>query len=244
MRIALLSYRSKPHCGGQGVYVRHLSRELAELGHHVEVFSGQPYPELDRGRPAHRGAQPGPVPRARPVPHAAARASSATAIDVLEVGDDVDRRLPRAADLQPAGRPCCCRRGSATSTSSTTTSPSATGLLGIAARGPAAGGHDPPPDHRRPAARPGAAASWRRRLTLRRWYGFLRHAGPGRPAAGPDPDPSASSRRATSSPTSASTRRGIAGHPGRRRHPRVPPAGRQPRVPGRDHDDGQRRRRR
>ena len=49
MRIALLSYRSKPHCGGQGVYVRHLSRELAALGHDVEVFSGQPYPELDAG---------------------------------------------------------------------------------------------------------------------------------------------------------------------------------------------------
>ncbi|WP_068271018.1 glycosyltransferase family 4 protein [Aldersonia kunmingensis] len=45
MRIALLSYRSKPHCGGQGVYVRYLSRGLAELGHEVEVFSGQPYPE-------------------------------------------------------------------------------------------------------------------------------------------------------------------------------------------------------
>ena len=49
LRIALLSYRSKPHCGGQGVYVRHLSRELCGLGHHVEVFSGQPYPELDPG---------------------------------------------------------------------------------------------------------------------------------------------------------------------------------------------------
>ena len=49
MRVALLSYRSKPHCGGQGVYVRHLSRELARLGHEVEVFSGQPYPELDEG---------------------------------------------------------------------------------------------------------------------------------------------------------------------------------------------------
>ncbi len=46
MRIALLSYRSKDHCGGQGVYVRHLSRGLAELGHDVEVFSGQPYPQL------------------------------------------------------------------------------------------------------------------------------------------------------------------------------------------------------
>ena len=49
MRIALLSYRSKPHCGGQGIYVRHLSRELTNLGHQVEVFSGQPYPELDPG---------------------------------------------------------------------------------------------------------------------------------------------------------------------------------------------------
>ncbi|MGD0607358.1 MAG: glycosyltransferase family 4 protein [Streptosporangiaceae bacterium] len=49
LRIALLSYRSKPHCGGQGVYLRHLSRELHALGHHVEVFSGQPYPELDPG---------------------------------------------------------------------------------------------------------------------------------------------------------------------------------------------------
>ena len=49
MRVALLSYRSKPHCGGQGIYVRHLSRELVALGHEVEVFSGQPYPELDDG---------------------------------------------------------------------------------------------------------------------------------------------------------------------------------------------------
>ncbi|MER7548031.1 glycosyltransferase family 4 protein [Actinomadura sp.] len=48
LRVALLSYRSKPHCGGQGVYLRHLSRELADLGHSVEVISGQPYPELDR----------------------------------------------------------------------------------------------------------------------------------------------------------------------------------------------------
>ncbi|ASU78380.1 glycosyltransferase family 1 protein [Actinopolyspora erythraea] len=49
MRIALLSYRSKPHSGGQGIYVRRLSSGLAELGHEVEVFSGQPYPELDDG---------------------------------------------------------------------------------------------------------------------------------------------------------------------------------------------------
>lgn len=49
LNIALLSYRSNPHVGGQGVYLRHLSRELVALGHRVEVFSGQPYPELDAG---------------------------------------------------------------------------------------------------------------------------------------------------------------------------------------------------
>jgi glycosyltransferase involved in cell wall biosynthesis len=47
LRIALLSYKGNPHCGGQGVYVRHLSRELARLGHRVEVIGAQPYPELD-----------------------------------------------------------------------------------------------------------------------------------------------------------------------------------------------------
>lgn len=49
MRVALSSYRSKPHSGGQGVYVRNLSRELVALGHQVEVFSGPPYPDLDPG---------------------------------------------------------------------------------------------------------------------------------------------------------------------------------------------------
>lgn len=49
LRVCLLSYRSKPHCGGQGIFLRHLSRELAALGHQVEVWSGQPYPELEPG---------------------------------------------------------------------------------------------------------------------------------------------------------------------------------------------------
>lgn len=48
-RIAFLVYRGNPRCGGQGVYTRHLTRELVELGHSVEVFAGQPWPELDDG---------------------------------------------------------------------------------------------------------------------------------------------------------------------------------------------------
>lgn len=47
LRICLLSYRSHPHCGGQGVYVNHLSRALKDLGHHVDVVSGPPPPQLD-----------------------------------------------------------------------------------------------------------------------------------------------------------------------------------------------------
>jgi glycosyltransferase involved in cell wall biosynthesis len=47
LRIALLSYKGNPYSGGQGVYVRNLSRELAALGHRVEVLAGQPYPVLD-----------------------------------------------------------------------------------------------------------------------------------------------------------------------------------------------------
>ncbi|MFC8196173.1 glycosyltransferase [Streptomyces sp. NPDC057298] len=49
LRIALLTYKGNPFCGGQGVYVRHLSRELARLGHQVEVIGSQPYPVLDEG---------------------------------------------------------------------------------------------------------------------------------------------------------------------------------------------------
>ena len=49
LRIALLTYRGNPRCGGQGVYCHHLSRSLRELGHCVTVFSGQPYPNLVEG---------------------------------------------------------------------------------------------------------------------------------------------------------------------------------------------------
>ncbi len=48
-RIAFLIYRGNPRCGGQGVYTRHLTRELVALGHSVEVFAGPPWPELDDG---------------------------------------------------------------------------------------------------------------------------------------------------------------------------------------------------
>ena len=47
LTIALLGYRSHPFVGGQGIYLRYLSRALGALGHTVHVYSGPPYPELD-----------------------------------------------------------------------------------------------------------------------------------------------------------------------------------------------------
>ncbi len=53
LRIAYLTYRGKPHVGGQGVYSRHLTKALVDLGHHVEVYAGPPYPIIDERIPFH-----------------------------------------------------------------------------------------------------------------------------------------------------------------------------------------------
>jgi glycosyltransferase involved in cell wall biosynthesis len=54
LRLAYLAYRGKPHVGGQGVYTRHLTKALVDLGHHVEVYAGNPYPVVDERVPLHR----------------------------------------------------------------------------------------------------------------------------------------------------------------------------------------------
>jgi glycosyltransferase involved in cell wall biosynthesis len=54
LKLAYLTYRGKPHVGGQGVYTRHLTKALVDLGHTVEVFGGQPYPVLDDRIPLHK----------------------------------------------------------------------------------------------------------------------------------------------------------------------------------------------
>ncbi len=47
LRIALLGYRSQPYGGGQGIYLKYLSKALVDAGHEVDVISGPPYPHLD-----------------------------------------------------------------------------------------------------------------------------------------------------------------------------------------------------
>ena len=47
MRVCLLTYRGNPTCGGQGIYIKRVSRALRDLGHQVHVVSGPPYPQVD-----------------------------------------------------------------------------------------------------------------------------------------------------------------------------------------------------
>ena len=175
MRVALLSYRSKPHCGGQGIYIRHLSRELVALGHTVEVFSGQPYPILDDGvtltkvpsLDLYREPDPFRVPKLRefrdrvdveefltmcaagfPEPKTF---STRVARLLAERADDFDVVHDNQVlgygilDIEKAGLPV---------------------VTSI---------HHPITFDRRIDL--AAAPHWRKRLTLRRWYGFLRMQG-------------------------------------------------------------------
>jgi glycosyltransferase involved in cell wall biosynthesis len=135
VRVALLSYRSKPHCGGQGVYVRHLSRELVRLGHEVEVFSGQPYPELDEGvrltrvpsLDLYREPDPFRTPRLRELRDLVDNQSLGYALLGLEAATD----LPLVVSV-----------------------------------------HHPISIDRRIDLE--SAATWRKRLSVRRWYAFVR----------------------------------------------------------------------
>jgi glycosyltransferase involved in cell wall biosynthesis len=175
MRVALLSYRSKPHCGGQGVYVRHLSRELTALGHEVEVFSGQPYPHLDAGvrltevpsLDLYREPDPFRTPRPSeirdlidveevltmwtagfPEPKTFSKRAARLLQDRLDDFDVVhDNQVLGYGmlDIRRAGLPLVTTL------------------------------HHPITFDRRVDL--AAAPTWRKRLTLRRWYGFLRMQG-------------------------------------------------------------------
>lgn len=170
LRIALLSYRSKEHCGGQGVYVRHLSRGLAELGHHVEVFSGQPYPErLDpavqlRKVPSldlYREPDPFRVPRPSEI---------RSRIDLLELTTMWTAGFPepRTFSLRVA-RLLAARRDDFDVVHDNQCL--GTGLLQIAATGlpVVATVHHPITRDRRLDL---AAAPWWRKPAVHRWYGF------------------------------------------------------------------------
>ena len=46
MRVCFIQYQGHMLSGGQGVYLRYVSGELARMGHDVHVISGLPFPEV------------------------------------------------------------------------------------------------------------------------------------------------------------------------------------------------------
>ncbi|MFI9200609.1 glycosyltransferase family 4 protein [Streptomyces sp. NPDC053048] len=171
LRIALLTYKGNPFCGGQGVYVRHLSRELARLGHSVEVIGAQPYPVLDEGvtltelpsLDLYRQPDPFRTPR---------REEFRDWIDALEVGTMWAGRFPEPLTFSlRARRHLAARRGDFDVIHDNQTL--GYGLLG----GPAALGaplvttiHHPITVDRQLEL--DAAQDWKRRAAVRRWYAF------------------------------------------------------------------------
>ncbi|MEU8540975.1 glycosyltransferase family 4 protein [Streptomyces sp. NPDC048717] len=173
LRIALLTYKGNPFCGGQGVYVRHLSRELARLGHSVEVIGSQPYPTLDEGVPLTEIAsldlyrQPDPFRTPK-------RDEYRDWIDRLEVATMRTGGFPEPLTFSlRARRMLAARSGSFDVVHDNQTL--GYGLLG----GPRALGaplvttiHHPITVDRQLEL--DAAADWKRRASVRRWYGFTR----------------------------------------------------------------------
>ena len=171
--IALLAYRGNPHSGGQGVYIHYLSRELVALGHHVEVFSGPPYPRLAPGVPLvevpsldlYRPEDPFRTP---------ALAEFRDLIDVAEFAIMCAAGFPEPLTFSLRARRAL-RSRRATSTSSTTTSAWATACS--ASPGPACRWWRPSTT-RSPSTGPGAGPRPPRAgagsCSVRRWYGFVR----------------------------------------------------------------------
>jgi glycosyltransferase involved in cell wall biosynthesis len=171
LRVALLAYRGNPYSGGQGVYVRHLSRELVALGHHVEVWSGPPYPQLDRGVPLvpvpsldlYRPDDPFRTPGWR---------EFRDLIDVAEFAVMCTAGFPEPLTFSLRARRALRRRRGDFDVVHDNQG-LGYGILGIARDGfpLVATLHHPITVDR--AVELALAESWRRRLAVRRWYGFL-----------------------------------------------------------------------
>ncbi len=172
LRIAYLVYRGNPRCGGQGVYTRHLTRELVSLGHSVEVFAGQPWPELDDGV----GFTPVPSldlyrdPDPFRVPH---RREFHTSIDALEFGVMCTAGFPEPWTFSLRARRLLAARRSEFDLVHDNQC-LGNGILGMIEDGwPVLTTLHHPITVDRQLALSHAGNPWRR-FTQRRWFGFLR----------------------------------------------------------------------
>ncbi|MEU1667960.1 glycosyltransferase family 4 protein [Streptomyces sparsogenes] len=174
MRIALLTYKGNPFCGGQGVYVRHLSRELARLGHTVEVIGAQPYPVLDDQEGVTLTELPSLDLYRQPDPFRTPRREEYRDwIDALEVATMWTGGFPEPLTFSlRARRHLAARRGQFDVVHDNQTL--GYGLLGLERVGfPLVTTiHHPITVDRQLEL--DAAPDWKRRASLRRWYGFTR----------------------------------------------------------------------
>ncbi|MFJ8464840.1 glycosyltransferase family 4 protein [Streptomyces swartbergensis] len=173
LHIALLTYKGNPFCGGQGVYVRHLSRELARLGHRVEVIGAQPYPVLDEGYDGlsltelpsldlYRQPDPFRTPK---------RDEYRDWIDALEVATMWTGGFPEPLTFSlRARRHLRARRGEFDVVHDNQTL--GYGLLGDVGAPLVTTIHHPITVDRQLEL--DAAQGWQRRFSVRRWYGFTR----------------------------------------------------------------------
>ncbi len=172
LRVALLAYRGNPYSGGQGVYVHHLSREVHALGHHVEVLSGPPYPQLAPGVPLvrvpsldlYRAEDPFRTPRL---------SEFRTPVDALEFGLMCTAAFPEPLTFSLRARRILRRRAREFDVVHDNQC-LGYGIAGIARDGlPVVGTihHPITVDRDVDLAH---APTWSRRFALRRWYGFVR----------------------------------------------------------------------
>ena len=207
LRVAYLVYRGNPHCGGQGVYTRELARELTALGHTVEVFSGQPYPDLvdseqltrvpslDLYRPENPFRVPWPWEFKTRIDIAEFAIMCAAGFPEPYTFSMRVRRLlrDRRADFDVVHDNQCLGSG-----------------VAKMARRRVADARDAAPS-RSPSIATSTSRTRRsawKRFTLHRWYGFIEMQTRGRPPSPAASSPSPSRRGATSSPRWVSTRIG------------------------------------
>ena len=172
LRVALLTYRGNPQSGGQGVYTHYLSRELAALGHRVTVYSGPPYPELVPDVPLvkvpsldlYRPEDPFRTP---------ARHEFRDLVDVVEFGIMCAAGFPEPLTFSLRVRSLLRARRHAIDVVHDNQC-LGYGILGLVRDGfpLVATVHHPITVDR--AVELAQAESWRRRVNIRRWYGFLR----------------------------------------------------------------------
>jgi glycosyltransferase involved in cell wall biosynthesis len=171
LRVAYLVYRGNPRCGGQGVYTRHLTSELAKLGHDVTVFSGPPFPELEEGvafvpvpsLDLYREPDPFRVPKLR---------EFKSSIDALEFGVMCTAGFPEPRTFTLRARRLLAERKADFDLVHDNQS-LGSGLLGMMRDGwplMATIHHPITVDRELDLSH---ATTIRRRLTLRRWYGFI-----------------------------------------------------------------------